>query len=125
MKRGVLIFLFFVAASPLALHSQQNISDSSITDQQKLGRRVFEQRCPVCHTLITATGKTYGPTLYKDLIAGNEGAIRVFILYGSPGKMPGFKYSLEPSEIDAIIAYLKTVPKPPPARSGEGDARVD
>jgi mono/diheme cytochrome c family protein len=27
-------------------------------------------------------------------------------------KMPGFKLGLQPSEIDAIVEYLKTVPKP-------------
>jgi hypothetical protein len=26
--------------------------------------------------------------------------------------MPGFKYGLKPAEIDAIVEYLKTVPKP-------------
>jgi mono/diheme cytochrome c family protein len=28
--------------------------------------------------------------------------------------MPGFKYHFEPAQIDAIVAYLKTIPTPPP-----------
>jgi mono/diheme cytochrome c family protein len=28
--------------------------------------------------------------------------------------MPGFKHQFEPSQINAIVAYLKTVPTPPP-----------
>jgi len=121
VRRAAMVLFILVAAFPLSIRAQQASSDSSLTDQQKLGRRVFEQRCAVCHTLIGATGKTYGPTLYKDLIAGNEDTIREFIKNGSPGKMPGFKYGLEPTEIDAIVEYLKTLPKPrPPVRPGGG-----
>jgi len=54
----------------------------------------------------------YGPALHKDLINGSEDAIKEMIRSGS-GKMPGFKLGLPPSEIDAIVEYLKTVPKPP------------
>ena len=54
----------------------------------------------------------YGPALYKDLVNGSEDAIKEIIRSGS-GKMPGFKLGLQPSEIDAIVEYLKTVPKPP------------
>jgi mono/diheme cytochrome c family protein len=27
--------------------------------------------------------------------------------------MPGFKYSFDGAQIDAVVAYLKTVPAPP------------
>ena len=50
--------------------------------------------------------------LYKELVDGNEDSIRDFISNGSKGKMPGFKYGLEPSEINAIVEYLKTVSRP-------------
>ena len=53
----------------------------------------------------------YGPALYKDLVNGNEDAIKEMIRTGTT-KMPGFKFGLEPAEIDAIVEYLKTVPKP-------------
>jgi mono/diheme cytochrome c family protein len=26
--------------------------------------------------------------------------------------MPGFKYDLKPAEIDAVVAYIKTIPAP-------------
>ena len=54
----------------------------------------------------------YGPALYKDLVNGSEDAIKEMIRSGS-SKMPGFKLGLQPSEIEAIVEYLKTVPKPP------------
>jgi hypothetical protein len=28
--------------------------------------------------------------------------------------MPGFKYQFEPTLVDAIVAYLKILPAPPP-----------
>jgi mono/diheme cytochrome c family protein len=129
MRRAAFTFLLSLTIFPIAIHAQQANSDNPLTDQQKLGRRVFEQRCAVCHTLVAPpTNKTYGPTLYKDLIAGNEDGIREFIKNGSAGKMPGFKYGLEPSQIDAIIEYLKTVPRPRsaarPAAGGDAN-RVD
>jgi mono/diheme cytochrome c family protein len=45
--------------------------------------------------------------------------IREYIRNGSK-KMPGFKYGLEPSEIDAIVEYLKTVPKAAPRNTQTG-----
>jgi mono/diheme cytochrome c family protein len=30
-------------------------------------------------------------------------------MQGVPNKMPAFRYGLQPAEIDAIIAYLKTL----------------
>lgn len=118
MRPGVLAFLFLFVVSPLRVFAQQSSSDNPLTDQQKLGRRVFEQRCAVCHTQLTPTAKRYGPALYKDLIDGNEDGIREFIRNGSSGKMPGFKYGLEPAEVDAIVEYLKTVPRPPARPAG-------
>jgi mono/diheme cytochrome c family protein len=40
--------------------------------------------------------------------------MRQVIMDGTP-RMPGFKLQFEPAQIDAVIAYLKTVPAPPPA----------
>jgi len=40
--------------------------------------------------------------------------MRDVIANGTP-RMPGFKYQFGPPEIAAIVAYLKTVPTPPPA----------
>jgi mono/diheme cytochrome c family protein len=40
--------------------------------------------------------------------------MRDVIANGTP-RMPGFKYQFEPTQIAAIVAYLMTVPAPPPA----------
>jgi mono/diheme cytochrome c family protein len=37
--------------------------------------------------------------------------MRAFILNGS-ARMPGFKHYFQPADVDAIIAYVRTVPVP-------------
>ena len=95
-------------------------TDKPLNDTQKLGQRIFEQRCGICHAPARGAFVMYGPFLYKDLINGNEDAIKEMIRTGT-SKMPGFKYGLQPAEIDAIVEYLKTVPKP--AKTAEAGGR--
>jgi mono/diheme cytochrome c family protein len=127
MKRGLIFLLFALTVFPVTLLAQQEsgAGRTSLTDQQALGRRVFRQRCAVCHLPPVPGAKLYGPALYKEVIAGNEDSIREFILNGSKGKMPGFKYGLEKVEVEAIIEYLKTVEKPRPAKTDNAEGSVD
>jgi mono/diheme cytochrome c family protein len=83
-----------------------------LTVVQKDGRRIFQQRCAVCHTLPTVASKRYGPALYKELVEDNEDNIRDIILQGREGLMPGFQYGLSRVEIDSVVEYLKTVNRP-------------
>ena len=54
---------------------------------------------------------------------GNDELMRAFIVNGSE-RMPAFKYYLKPAEINAIIAYLRTVPVPAaPDAPKYGEAR--
>jgi len=34
--------------------------------------------------------------------------LRQFIEQGIPGKMPAFRFGLEPKQVDDLVAYLKT-----------------
>jgi mono/diheme cytochrome c family protein len=111
MKIHALIVPVLLFGLPLGVSAQRKDSAAALNATQVLGRRVFHQVSPGV--------KSYGPPLYKDLTDGNEETIRDFILNGSRGKMPGFKYGLEPAEIDAIVEYLRTVPKPV-TRQGSG-----
>jgi mono/diheme cytochrome c family protein len=119
MRRAALVTALVVLGC-LAASAQQ--PGNSLNPAQALGRRIFQQRCAVCHTQPTITSKTYGPVLYKGLVEDNEDQVRETITNGSTGLMPGFRYGLRPSEIDAVIEYLKTVDKPAPAprQSGAG-----
>jgi mono/diheme cytochrome c family protein len=111
MKRLRWVLLIFLGIFPLTAGAQQANTEKPLNDVQKLGQRVFQQRCGICHAPARAGFQMYGTALYKDLVNGNEDAIKEMIRTGS-GKMPGFKLGLQPSEIDAIVEYLKTVPKP-------------
>jgi mono/diheme cytochrome c family protein len=111
MRRIRWVLLIFLGIFPLRAHAQQANTEKPLNDVQKLGQRVFQQRCGICHEQARPGFQMYGPALYKDLVSGSEDAIKEMIRSGS-AKMPGFKLGLQPSEIDAIVEYLKTVPKP-------------
>jgi len=94
------------------------------TDQQRLGLRLFNQSCRVCHTKPQLNSPQYAPVLSMATLGANAEAIRQFISNGS-ARMPGFKYDFKPAEIDAIVAYIKTIPAPgaAPAPGRPGAAR--
>jgi mono/diheme cytochrome c family protein len=90
-------------------------------DQTALGMRLFNQSCRVCHTKPQLVSPQYGPVLSMNTLGGKADVIRETIGNGTP-RMPGFKYYFKPAEIDAIVAYIKTIPAPsdapPPAKAG-------
>jgi mono/diheme cytochrome c family protein len=90
-------------------------------DQTMLGMRLFNQSCRVCHTKPQLVSPQYGPVLSMNTLGGKADVIRETIGNGTP-RMPGFKYYFKPPEIDAIVAYIKTIPAPsdapPPVKAG-------
>ena len=105
MKHGVSTLVLALAAA--AAHAQPG----ALNETQLLGRQVFAQSCGICHLQPSLGVKTYGPMLNKAATAGNDEVMRAFIVNGTD-RMPAFKYYLKPAEIDAIIAYVRTVPVP-------------
>ena len=98
--------------------AQPVASERTLDEKQLLGMRLFNQSCRVCHTRPQMTSPLYGPELSQSSAGGNEQVMRELIANGTP-RMPGFKYHFEPSQIEAIVAYLKTIPATPaPAASG-------
>lgn len=123
MRYGSNLLLSLLLLFPFTLAAQNgNNAAGSGQDAVTSGRRLFQQHCSVCHTQPTLTNPMYGPSLYRNLVSGREDAVRDYIDKGS-SKMPGFRYGLKASDINAIIEYLKTVPKPAqrgPQTKGEG-----
>jgi mono/diheme cytochrome c family protein len=109
MKMIVPAMLCALAAPATALYAQPAGSELNAT--QTMGRQIFAQSCGVCHLAPSMGAKTYGPPLNKASAAGNDEVMRAFIVNGTD-RMPAFKYYLKPAEIDAIIAYARTVPAP-------------
>src|SRR5262249_39094108 len=107
------VLVVFAALAPA--WAQQSSSDQPLNETQQLGRRLFVQSCGICHTNVQRTSALYGPALSKASLGGQDDAMREVILNGTP-RMPGFKHYFERGEIEAIVAYLKTVPAPQPAQ---------
>jgi|SRR5882757_3470741 mono/diheme cytochrome c family protein len=83
----------------------------NLDDKQLLGMRLFNQSCRVCHTKPQMTSPMYGPELSQSSAGGRDDVMRDVISNGTP-RMPGFKHHFQPPEIEAIVAYLKTIPTP-------------
>ena len=84
----------------------------SLNDVERVGAFRFRQRCAVCHgRQMSSAPNTFGPLLSKKDVQGREDAVRQRIMDGS-NRMPAFKYALEPSDVNAIIDYLKKLENP-------------
>ena len=104
-----MIGMVVVGGQLLALHAQQGPPSSKLSGKELAGKKVFLQRCSICHMppLNDPEGQPYGPKLsgfVKD--AATETRARETIKNGTP-RMPSFQYGLEQEQIDNIIAYLK------------------
>jgi mono/diheme cytochrome c family protein len=108
MKGGATLFLFLLTATPLGALAQTPGNAPALNDKQLLGMRLFNQSCRVCHVKPQLASPQFAPVLSKNTLGGQEAALRTFITNGTP-RMPGFKTHFKPAEIDAIIAYLKTI----------------
>ena len=104
---GVGALMIALGLPPQGAAAQQ--ASGSLNDQQLLGMRLFNQSCRVCHTKPQMTSSLYGPELSRNSAGGQESVMRDLIGNGTP-RMPGFKYHFAPAEIDAIAAYLQTLP---------------
>jgi mono/diheme cytochrome c family protein len=112
MKRCAAALLCLLAVWPLAAPAQPAANLPALSDRELLGMRLFNQSCRVCHTKPQVTSPAqYGPVLSRSSLGGQDEVMRELIGNGTP-RMPGFKYSFDPAQIDAIVAYLKTVPPP-------------
>ena len=100
-----------LAGATLLILSSGASAQEFLNERQLLGMRLYNQSCRVCHTKPQLTSPQYAPPLSRVSMNGNDAALAKQIADGSP-KMPGFKYHFKPHEIDALVAYLKTVPPP-------------
>ncbi len=119
--------LIAVALPMLVTATATAAQDGTAPDQVKLGERLVNQSCVVCHYAPQITSGSYAPALSKDSLGGKADVMHEVIANGTP-RMPGFKYQFKPPQIDAIVAYIKTIspaPAAPPPRKTRGDAGAD
>ncbi len=91
----------------------------SISAEAFAGKKLFVQRCALCHDLLGQPAlTTFGPWVDAQTVeTRGEASVRQTILNGTR-RMPGWRYTLAPTQIDQLIAYLRTVepgqkPMPP------------
>ena len=103
---------FCVLSLSIPLFSQQAPAKPGLSEAELKGKKLFLQRCSICHLpplYEDESVRPYGPTLDGYLRSPElETRAREAIRNGGP-RMPGFQYGLQPSEIDNIIAYMKTM----------------
>ena len=111
MKHKASLLLLLLLACPQQTFAQNGAAQSAaaLNDTQQHGRQLLAQSCGVCHLPPSAGAKTYGPPLNKAAGNGDDDIMREYITNGTP-RMPAFKLFLKPEDIDAIIAYVRTVP---------------
>jgi mono/diheme cytochrome c family protein len=111
----------FLAAILLAAGAQA-ASAQTLTPQQAHGRQILTQNCNICHLPQNPGSATYGPRLSKTSVNGDDKLMKEVIQNGLV-KMPGWKYTLKDNDINDIIAYVRTLPEPPPpTNKGAGGA---
>lgn len=87
-----------------ALASLSSLSESEIN-----GRKLFVQRCALCHDPLGQPSypNTPGPWLNNETVQTlGEVNVQNKIMVGSR-RMPGWQYALTQTQIEQIIAYLK------------------
>jgi mono/diheme cytochrome c family protein len=94
----------------------------NLNETQRHGRQLLAQSCGVCHLPPSLGARTYGPALNKNAGGGDDSIMREYIENGTP-RMPAFKYYLKSGDIDAIIAYVRTVPVAAAAPAGAAAPR--
>ncbi len=100
-------------SSPASTRSTGDIvplpSIKTLTTAQAAGKKLYVQKCSVCHLPALPSYTAYGPLLDNNVVADRgEEAVREQIERGS-AKMPGFQYQLTLVEIEEIVGYLKTM----------------
>jgi mono/diheme cytochrome c family protein len=109
MKRKVTLMLVTLLSAAPAAYAQK--AEGDLNETQAKGRQLLAQSCGICHLAPSMGAKTYGPALHRSTVGGSDEAMRAIISMGTE-RMPAFRYYLSASDIDAIIAYVKTVPAP-------------
>lgn len=109
-----------VTVSSRVYDKKQLLTAPVLPDDAYRGRALWLQRCAYCHDGVgQPTYKTMGPWLGAETIQSRgETALRAIIGAGTP-RMPGFRYTLKPQQMDDLFAFLKTVSsdqKPTPAQ---------
>ena len=120
MKVRTISLALFMAVPQLAAAQQMSLPQLDPVATE--GRAIFSRSCSICHLPPQYGAATFGPPLHQASLGGDPAIFRQVISEGMP-HMPAFKHMYNSAQIDAIIAYLKTVPPVAAAPSAANPAR--
>jgi len=113
-RLGPILLAVLVLSVPAS--AQLSREGTALSERAVKGRKVFEDRCYVCHQKDSNRVKEIAPPLdglfkRERLIAGKpvtaENVKEVIKTGPTPG-MPAFRFTLSDPEIDDLIEFLKT-----------------
>ncbi len=108
--RGAIALLFIVMFA-LTCWGQEKQSSDSLPLNIGSGRRLVHASCETCHSI--SPGKvSIGPNLFGEIEGEhprNNAAQVSMIVKNGKNKMPAFGDVLTKTDIDCIVAYLKTL----------------
>jgi mono/diheme cytochrome c family protein len=107
--------LVLLALAGCSAERRKSDAELGLTPTQALGRHVFDANCARCHEPYSSHG-LHGPSLrnlYKKQwlpsgMPANDDRITEVIERGK-AKMPAFGGTLNDAQVDALLAYLKTL----------------
>ncbi len=110
-----LLLLSFAVLSPVTAAAQfppGSGAGKPQTDSELRGEAFFVKTCILCHGPTTGQARVLKLGI-TDLIGFakrpgvTEEYLRQRVQDGVPGRMPGYRYTYTPAELDNLIAYLK------------------
>ena len=111
MRREHLWLLFVFLGLATAASAEAPSNGFPTNDTERLGQRLFNQSCIVCHGNIDDVVAT-APVLTKNTLGGDLAALKELISNGTAsggGRMPAWRYRFTADEINAIALYIKTI----------------
>jgi mono/diheme cytochrome c family protein len=108
LMKAALILVVAATLFAVPVSAQRGAASREVVE----GRRLFHQKCALCHVAGTIGEEPYGPKLSRSQVERSEEGVRQIIRAGT-ARMPGFQYTLDAAKIAAIVAFLKTLESPP------------
>ena len=107
---GVICLSLFANHAASLIHAQTK-SDEPDVARAHAGHELFEKNCQQCHAVVEGQ-YSFGPNLYHEMTkpASKKTATEIaLILKNGKGKMPPFGERLTSSDVEDLIAYIRTL----------------
>jgi len=116
-RQAIALFVFLLGSATAAMALEASVGYPT-NDTERLGQRLFNQTCRLCHGSNVEGTLPGAPALTKNTLGGDAAAIQALISEGTAaaggtGRMPAWKYRYSATEIQAIATYIKTIPTGP------------